>query len=256
VGRTVESVLAQTFRDFELVIIDNASTDDSARQIETFSDPRIRFLRNPQNLGAEANWNRCLGAARGRYIKLLPADDLIYPDCLETQLSPFQREGGESLALCYGGRDIIDEADRRRMTLLFGGEGRIAAAPMIRKTLRSGTNVIGPGGCVLFSATAARDAGHFSDAHPFVIDLDFWCRLLLHGDAYVLPHTVSAFRISAGSWTVSLGQQQSRDYCAWVDELRRRNEFSVGPVLATVAKGRARLNGLLRGIVTRRMLRR
>src|SRR6185436_1837830 len=75
VGQAIESVLNQTFRDFELIIVDDASLDETASIIGRYHDPRIRFFRNPHNLGPEGNWNRCLDEATGRYFKLLPQDD-------------------------------------------------------------------------------------------------------------------------------------------------------------------------------------
>ena len=68
----IDSVLAQTLSDFELVVIDDNSPDDSFAIASSYGDRRIRCLRNPRNLGPEGNWNRCLAEAKGRYVKLLP----------------------------------------------------------------------------------------------------------------------------------------------------------------------------------------
>jgi glycosyltransferase involved in cell wall biosynthesis len=67
-ANTIRSVLAQSLTDFELVIIDNASTDRTAEIISGFEDPRLRSLRNEKNLGMMGNWNRCLEEARGEFI--------------------------------------------------------------------------------------------------------------------------------------------------------------------------------------------
>src|SRR5437667_3511518 len=72
IGEAIESVLAQSFADFELVVVDDASRDDTAAVVARYRDPRIRFLRNERNAGVQANWNRCLELARGRYFKPLP----------------------------------------------------------------------------------------------------------------------------------------------------------------------------------------
>lgn len=71
-ANTIESVLAQTFTDFELVIIGDNSPDETRSVVARYSDPRIRYLKNQHNLGPEGNWNRCLQEARGRYFKLIP----------------------------------------------------------------------------------------------------------------------------------------------------------------------------------------
>jgi len=76
IGAAIESVLSQTEKDFELVIVDDCSPDETAAVVASYADERIRFIRNTTTLGPEGNWNRCLNEALGRYIKLLPQDDL------------------------------------------------------------------------------------------------------------------------------------------------------------------------------------
>ncbi|MBI4596952.1 MAG: glycosyltransferase [Candidatus Omnitrophica bacterium] len=83
----IDSVLAQTFRDFELLIIDDASTDQSAARIESFGDPRIRLIRNPRNLGQTPSLNLGMAESRGRYIARMDQDDVCLPDRLQQQVA-------------------------------------------------------------------------------------------------------------------------------------------------------------------------
>lgn len=85
VGFTIESVLRQSFTDWNLVIVDDASTDETVSVIQRFAneDPRIKCYVNEHNLGLTRNWNRCLDLADGPLIQLLLSDDLIDPDYLE-----------------------------------------------------------------------------------------------------------------------------------------------------------------------------
>jgi len=76
----MESILGQTFRDFEFLIIDDGSTDGSAALIRSYADPRIRFVQNAQNLRLAATLNRGLGLARGEYIARMDADDVSLPE--------------------------------------------------------------------------------------------------------------------------------------------------------------------------------
>ena len=75
-GAAIGSVLSQSFGDFELIIIDDHSPDDTAAVVAQHKDPRIRYIRNESNLGAQGNWNRCLSESRGKLFKLLPQDEL------------------------------------------------------------------------------------------------------------------------------------------------------------------------------------
>ena len=87
IDQTIASILSQTFRDFELIIVDDLSTDNTAARVERYVDPRVRFVRNPHNLGVVGSRNVGFSLARGRYIAALDHDDLSVPDRLERQVA-------------------------------------------------------------------------------------------------------------------------------------------------------------------------
>jgi glycosyltransferase involved in cell wall biosynthesis len=112
VERSIRSVLAQTSTDFELIISDNASTDrteEICRDLAS-TDPRIRYHRNPVNLGAARNYNRLFELARGRYFRWSNADDLLAPTLHQRCLEVLERR--PEVVLSYGKTTIIDEDDR------------------------------------------------------------------------------------------------------------------------------------------------
>jgi glycosyltransferase involved in cell wall biosynthesis len=84
---TLESILAQSIQDFEIVVVDDASVDRSVEVIASFDDPRIRLLRNDKNIGGAASYNRAVEAARGEWLVNLDADDWIAPTKAELQLA-------------------------------------------------------------------------------------------------------------------------------------------------------------------------
>lgn len=110
VGRTIESVLAQTFHDWDLLIVDDGSTDDSVAVVNTYRDSRIHLERNPRNLGLTRNWNRCLELARGPLVQVLLSDDLIDSDYLQLVSDTFEQYPGVGMvaASCR----YIDANDR------------------------------------------------------------------------------------------------------------------------------------------------
>ncbi len=85
IGATIEAVLAQTFTDFELLLLDDGSTDNSAAIIARFKDARIKFFQNETNLGISATRNRLAEMARGEYIAVLDNDDICLPNRLKVQ---------------------------------------------------------------------------------------------------------------------------------------------------------------------------
>lgn len=113
VEASIQSVLAQTFDDFELCIADNASTDRSGDICQDYaaSDPRIRYWRNPTNIGAAANYNRLLAEAKSPYFRWSNADDLLAPTLHEKCLSALQ---SNPVAVLAAGRTaFIDDEGRQ-----------------------------------------------------------------------------------------------------------------------------------------------
>lgn len=87
IAETIESILTQSFRDFELIIIEDCSPDDTAEVIKKFSDPRIKLHQNPENLGISRSRNRGMSLARGEYIAATDQDDISLPDRLARQVA-------------------------------------------------------------------------------------------------------------------------------------------------------------------------
>ncbi|MBD0273055.1 MAG: glycosyltransferase family 2 protein [Acetobacteraceae bacterium] len=113
-ARAIESVLGQDFADFELVICDNASTDRTAEICAAYArrDARVRYFRNPRNLGAGPNYDRCFGLARGEYFKWAAHDDRLAPDYLSRTVAALEATPGA--VLCTTGVAEIDPGDEVR----------------------------------------------------------------------------------------------------------------------------------------------
>lgn len=255
IGPAIASVLAQTFADFELIIIDDGSPDETATVVGGFDDPRIRYLRNATNLGPEGNWNRCLTEAQGRYFKLLPHDDLLHPRCLERQVTALDQDLDETLALVFSARRVLTPDGRvvARRGYPGIGEGRLSAVKARRQCVRHGTNLLGEPGAVMFRRSLVARTGMFDAREPYVIDMDYWFRLLAHGDAYYCNEVLASFRVSAGQWSVVLGRQQSADFLRCV-ERHVRAGLALGMIDQLMGRLTARLNNVARRIFYRMYL--
>lgn len=217
--QTIASVLAQSCTDFELVIVDDASPDATAEVVAGFSDTRLRFIRQPVNGGAQANWNRCLALARGRYFKLLPQDDLLHPECLARQVAVLEADRSEALALVCCARDVIDPRGRvllRARGMRGQASGVLPAPAVLRRCSIAGTNVIGEPGAVLMRRSLAQRLGGFDGRFPYVIDLDFWTRALAHGALHYEAQALASFRVWPGSWSVAIGTAQADQFRRYV----------------------------------------
>ena len=91
VAQAIESILDQTFTDFELLLIDDGSTDRSVDVLRSYSDPRVRLVLNERNLGIPGTLNKSLGLARGKYFAVLDNDDYARPERLERQVDFLER---------------------------------------------------------------------------------------------------------------------------------------------------------------------
>ena len=105
----LESILGQSFSDIELIISDNASTDETENICKEFAirDPRIRYVRQSENIGAMRNWNYVARQARGKYFKWSSASDYCAPDMLASCFAAM--EADQSVILCYGQTCLVDE---------------------------------------------------------------------------------------------------------------------------------------------------
>jgi hypothetical protein len=106
----IDSVLSQSVPDLELIVYDDASSDETQAVLASVHDPRLRTFRRERPVGISANRNGCLAEARGRYIAWLDSDDLYLPAMLERQVSVL--EGHPRVGLAHGNHDVIDESGR------------------------------------------------------------------------------------------------------------------------------------------------
>jgi glycosyltransferase involved in cell wall biosynthesis len=247
---TVDSILSQNFDDLEIVITDDNSKDDTVGIIRSYSDPRIHVFSNGGNLGAEGNWNCALALASGKYIKLVPQDDLLEPNSLAEQVAVLENDVDERIALVFGARKIIGPDGRvlTRRGFPSAGAGLIAAKTLIRQCVRRGTNLIGEPGAVLFRGSLAKRVGRFDGRQGYVIDLDYWVRLLAHGDGWYMPRTVSSFRVSRGSWSVAIGAGQSRQFSDFLKRMCAEGLMSLAAGDLAIGKVNALKNNVMRMI--------
>jgi glycosyltransferase involved in cell wall biosynthesis len=249
IDAAIRSVLDQTLDDFELIVIDDHSSDGTREKVRAYSDARLRFIENNVNLGHEGNWNKALGEARGRFIKILPGDDILYPRCLERQYGTF-RDPEVALVCCA--RDIIDERGRRLMRRAFPGkEGSVPGREAVRMSVRAGTNLIGEPAAVLMRADLVVRTGLFSAVNLYVIDLDYWTRLLLHGRLAVIPEPLCGFRVSRAAASTRIRTTQSRDFRNFLHRLGEDSRF--GLTAGDLRRGRIRasVNAWMRRLIYR-----
>lgn len=196
----IESVLAQDFADFELLIVDDCSSDNTTEVVKPYCarDDRVRFSVNPVNLGMVNNWNHCLQRAAGRHIKFLFGDDkLVDPSVLSKLLQLLKSYPAATLAA--SARIVID-AQSNRIGLcrpLAGGYHH--GHKLIADCLLDGGNPIGEPSSVLFRRSDV--VRGFDATYRQFVDLEMWFHLLERGGLAYTGEPLCAFRQHARQQT-------------------------------------------------------
>jgi glycosyltransferase involved in cell wall biosynthesis len=212
IGDTIHSVLAQTYRNLEIIVCDDCSTDNTLQAVKSFTDPRITVYVNEQNLGCSGNYNRALSYAKGKYVKLLCADDLITPDCIEKQVKAFEDNEGKNIVMVTASKYVVNENGKRIFSKNFPGKGLIEGKKAVQKCVRHGTSLFGEPGLPLMKTEALRKTtGVIEDKFfTYCNDFDLWCKMMLQGNLFVIPGKLFSFRIVSTSVTATTGRRQKQ----------------------------------------------
>jgi len=166
----ISSVLSQTFEDFELCVIDDASSDDTEKVVGSFRDQRIRYLRHPTSKGGAAARNTGILSSTSDYLAFLDDDDEWYPEKLRMQVELLDR-GPASVGVIYAGYDSVEGTTGRQV------RSRI---PIVRGNLHEHlltSNPIGGTSTVLIRRECLEAVGSFDEALTSYQDYDLWLRI-------------------------------------------------------------------------------
>lgn len=183
-AEAIESILQQTWRDFEFIIINDASTDATPHILHTYAqqDERIYLFENPHNLGLTKSLNLGLGLAEGDYIARQDADDVSLPERFEKQLHYFETH--PQTVLVSANADIINAQGDK-----VGALRRAEAPPVVKFLLRF-YNHIGAHSAVMFKNNLA----HYDETRRFSQDYELWLRLSQCGEIAILPDVLLQIR--------------------------------------------------------------
>lgn len=198
--QVIESCLAQTYQNIELIIIDDASADNSRQVVESFTDSRIHFEVNTTRLGLVGNWNKTLSLVSGEIIKFIFADDYLADDAITKFVQAFN---AHTVDLVFCASQAIDAKDMRLEVHQPYSESRyLSGRAEFKRCLIKG-NYIGSPSVVALKTRALARIGNFSDI-GFHADQDMWLRVLFAGDAYFIHEPLAFVRQHKDSETSRL----------------------------------------------------
>jgi len=195
--RAIESVLAQTFSDWELVVADDGSTDDTPRILETLvkKDGRIKYLKLNHVGRVSVVSNRGLDSGRGEYVAVLDSDDWWSdPEKLEKQIAFL--DSRKEYVGCGGGMIVVD-GNGRELYRYF----KPRTDEEIRSRMLFGNPIANSAAIFRFSAAAS--AGFYDESLPYSADRDFWLKMGLRGKLYNFPEYFSYYTLSEASTSVA-----------------------------------------------------
>ncbi|MEM6457220.1 MAG: glycosyltransferase, partial [Acidobacteriota bacterium] len=225
VARAIRSVLAQTYAQLELVVLDDASTDDTADVVAPFlDDPRVRYVRHPANLGMARNWNAGIASLATPLICKLDADDWYEPNFLAAAVDAL--EARPDAAFAFGGlRWVVapdgdpDAADVRVTEMRPYRRAWCVDGRQLRRNLARQCLIYGPTVCV--RRWAYEQHGDFLETLRIHCDWEMWMRLSAHHPVAYLDATVASALRHAENQTTAAARNAAvpRDLHRWLDLL-------------------------------------
>lgn len=194
IRESLDSCLAQTHTDWELIVVDDASTDDTPAILAAYaaSEPRMRVLRNEQNRQLPTSLNLGFAAARGRYFTWTSDDNCYHPTALERLAAVLDQDG--AIEVVYAPATVIDERGQPI--------GRMSDEPPSQLALR---NCVGA--CFLYRRQVQEALGGYDAARVLIEDYDFWLRASMQFRFFHFDQELYSYRLHEGSLTTTKRRQ-------------------------------------------------
>ena len=189
---TIESVLEQTYKNLELIVVDNCSTDNTREIVQEYIniDKRVTYFCNETNIGLVGNLTRCLEKASGEYVKIVCADDLLETHCIEKSVSVL--ENFPHVTLVTVGRLLVSKEIQPITTLFYSNKFKVIdGIKVIKKCIVHG-NLIGEPSAVIFKRKNAKRG--FNTNYQQISDLEMWIHLLESGHFASIPEPLCKLR--------------------------------------------------------------
>ena len=186
ISESINSVLAQTYKDWELIIVDDCSTDNTDEVVASFNDERIRYLKNEKNSGAAVSRNKAISEASGRWIAFLDSDDLWEPEKLEKQIT-FMEKGGYGFSYT-GYQEIAENGEQTGVTVR--GPKKITKTGMY--------NYCWPGCLTVMYDAKKVGLIQIADIKKNN-DYAMWLKVSRKQNCYLLDETLASYRKRSGS---------------------------------------------------------
>lgn len=215
IAESINSVLTQTYDDFQLIVCDNCSTDNTQEIVRSFQDPRLKYVRNAKNLGLVGNVNRTLELASGEYVNILHHDDIMLPDNLERKVNLLDKH--PNVGFVHSNILLIDDTGRVIANDIWYKGSRQDYIKNGRDVFEKYLAFLHFGASIFIGSVLARKncyehLGDFSPELPHCNDSEMWMRMLLFYDVACIGTPLVKYRVHQISASSQWGNYSSLSY--------------------------------------------
>lgn len=201
IRKTIESIRVQTFEDWELIIVDDCSTDNTYKIIKKYEsmDSRIHAYKNEENLGMSGNWNKCLSLCSGEYMKLCCADDMLSKNALLKEVAALD-ENPEAVLACSDTKLKDVNGKNKGFYRRYRKHGLVSGRLVVKKGFFS-QDYFGAPQANLFRRSVYEKVGGFDTNYTYILDYDFFVSIAMLGDIFIIHEPLNMFCVRNDSNT-------------------------------------------------------
>lgn len=228
VVKAIQSILDQTYKNIEVIVVDDCSPDNTYELVQTIKDERLKLYRNNTNLGMVGNWNKSVSYATGKYVHMVHSDDILLPNCIENKVKFLESHPNDDFVMIFNATQIINENGKVLMNRHYTKrnlvlDGKLLALESLRKR-----NLYGEPSNVLFRKDAFDYVGGFFSELKYVTDWDMWLRLSPFGKVGYIDMVLVKYRVSTTNVTSSLTiKQMVEDDNLMLKNIQKMKEYDL-----------------------------
>lgn len=218
ISEAIRSVLAQSYVNWELIVVDDGSTDDSLSIVKSMKDSRITLVRNKKNYGICHSLNKGIKRAKGKYIARLDADDMMLPGRLSAQIEFMEQHPDYAVV---GGNHIVMDMDGMPLGM--------TAYPETDKEIRFFANIFNPfaHSSVMIRKAVLEEGYRYSNKYPYCEDYHLWMQIIRKHKLHNLQQTITLYRKNEKGLSVTNAKEQYENSLELSCSYMKRNGFVI-----------------------------